>query len=228
MAQAEKVTVITSTHDRLKSLKEAVASVLSQSYRNWEHFIVSDGYDPRVKEYVRSLKDPRIKYLFTLRTKYPGNLQRNLALKFASGEYVFCLDDDNLIERQFMEKMTACFSDDKIGYTVCHILYDGDGILAPQFPLKLGGVDMLNYMVRTSLARRFGGWVPVNDYCADFYLIKKISRVSQGGFVPEILGWHRTLKAEDGPKNKKNRLSSTAIKINRFCYKVLCKIWLKF
>ena len=130
------VTVITPTCNRLESLKEAVASVYDQTYHNWEHFIVSDGYDKKVKQFVKTLRDERVKYLFTLRTKYNGNLQRNLALKYASGEYVLFLDDDNIIYRNYIEKMINGFVDEGIGYVICRIRYDGKGILDPRPPFR--------------------------------------------------------------------------------------------
>ena len=253
--QKERVTVITSTHNRLESLKESVNSIMNQTYQNWEYFIVSDGYDSRVRWFIKSLNEKRIKYLFTLETQYVGYLQRNLALKFASGKYVFCVDDDNIIYSDYIEKMVNSFVSEDIGYVICQIKYDGIGILYPQLPFQLNKIDMLNYMVRTSLARRVKGWVPY-DYQSDFKLISKISKISKGNFLPEVLGWHRTLP-ERREKTKEAKYfgilpyssklilpllkrilfkfnieldSNKPIKIyiNRLIYKILCKIWLKF
>jgi hypothetical protein len=50
-------------------------------------------------------------------------------------------------------------------------------------------------MIRTNLVRQVGGWIPVDCYSADFNIISKISKISKGNFVHEVLGWHRTLKA---------------------------------
>lgn len=61
------VSIITPTYNRLQSLKETVQCVRNQAYKNWEHIIVSDGYDPRVKEFVSSLKDARINFFIQCR-----------------------------------------------------------------------------------------------------------------------------------------------------------------
>jgi hypothetical protein len=58
------VSVITPTYRRLDKLKEAITSVRKQDYPKWEHIIVSDGYDPEVKEYIESIEDKRIKWVF--------------------------------------------------------------------------------------------------------------------------------------------------------------------
>jgi glycosyltransferase involved in cell wall biosynthesis len=189
-----KVTIITPTCNRLEGLKEAVASVYSQGYQNWEYFIISDGYDEKVKQFVKTLNDVRVKYFFTLKTEYVGNLQRNIALKYALGEYAFFLDDDNIIYKDYIKKMADCFINKDIGYAICQIDYDGMGVLSPQLPFELAKIDTLNFMVRTSLARQVGGWIPFDCYSADFNFISKISKISKGGFVPEVLGWHRTLQ----------------------------------
>ncbi len=196
MQQKRKVTIITPTFDRLDSLKEAVDCVIKQSYQNWEYFIVADGHDPRVRRLVQNLNDKRIKYLFTLHTGYVGHLQRTFALKFAKGEFVFCLDDDNIIRRDYIEKMVDGFTDKETGYVVCQIDYGDGRFIKPQLPLRVGNIDMLNYMVRTDLAKKVGGWIPFDLYEADYIFIAKISKISKGKFVPEILGVHRRLKKQ--------------------------------
>ncbi len=191
--QQMKATIITPTFNRPGVLKEAVDSVIDQTYHNFEHLIVADGHDPRVKLLIKNYKDDRIKYLFTLHLGYPGNLQRNLALKFAKGDVVLFLDDDNIINRDYIEKMVECFDNNEVGYAICKIVYDGIGIIDPQLPFKLRCIDSLNFMARTDLIRQIGGWIPYNLYSADFTIIEKISGISKGKFIPEVLGTHRNV-----------------------------------
>ncbi|MBI5210011.1 MAG: glycosyltransferase family 2 protein [Elusimicrobia bacterium] len=225
MDSDKKVTVITPTRNRLESLKKAIASLKAQTHRNWEHLIVSDGYDPRVRRLVESLGDPRVRFLFTPSTKCGGNPQRNLALKLATGEYVFGLDDDNLIEVGCIEKMAAAFVDESIGYATCHILYDGVGIMAPRPPFVLKEIDGLNFMVRTRLAREAGGWLPLDGGFTDFHLIEKVSRVSRGAEVPEVLGWHRRLEDEPADEEGWPLLEPLMIGVNRALCRLLCGVW---
>jgi hypothetical protein len=71
---------------------------------------------------------------------------------------------------------------------------------------------MLNYMVRTDLARQVGGWVPFDSYSADFNLINNISKISKGNSVPEVLGWHRTLSASNGAAQKSGTVTNWLLK----------------
>jgi glycosyltransferase involved in cell wall biosynthesis len=80
-----RVTIITPTYNRLNKLKEAIDSVLNQTYANWEHIIVADGYDDNVRELICYYNDPRVKYYYTMKLNVMGNYQRNYALKHAGG-----------------------------------------------------------------------------------------------------------------------------------------------
>lgn len=196
----KKVTVITPTYHRLASLKEAIECVRRQTYQNWEHLIISDGSDARVKSLVKSFQDQRIVYLHTFRTNNWGHSQRNWGLRFARGQYLMCLDDDNLIYDQYLERMFTAFDSEKIGYVVCQINYLGGKILSPKLPLESSSIDHLNFMIKTALVRKVGGWA--NHYEADFAMIKNISEISAGNFINDVLGTYRRLKGEPSGNNK--------------------------
>jgi GT2 family glycosyltransferase len=82
-------------------LKEAIESVLAQSYENWELCISDDASpEPHVREIVSqfSAKDSRIKTVF--RSERGGISQNsNSALQAAAGEYVCFLDHDDTLAR---------------------------------------------------------------------------------------------------------------------------------
>lgn len=184
-----KVTIITPTYRRIEKLKEGIQCVLDQSYENWEQIIVSDGYDKDVAELVEGLRNKKIAYHYTFPLHVMGNYQRNYALKFATGEFVLYLDDDNIIYEDCLKIMTQGFTSEEIGYVVCPIHY-GNGIKAPKHPLRHREVDLLNYMVRRSLVVKVWGQ-PVHG-SADFFLIDKISRLSKGNYLNDaIVGHHR-------------------------------------
>ena len=43
-------------------LREAVESILKQTYRNFEFIVLDDGSEERVAEVIKSYRDPRIIY----------------------------------------------------------------------------------------------------------------------------------------------------------------------
>jgi len=192
MKNRPHVTIITPTYNRLKSLKEAVDCVQKQTYPYWEHIIVADGPDPRVERLVRNLNDKRVRYFYTPRSKNWGSSQRNLGLKKARGKFVACLDDDNTIRKDYVKEMVKRFTSKKIGYVICYVRYHTSYVLKPKLPFEIGGIDMLNFMVRKELAKGMGGWT--SEYIQDFILIDKVSKISKGRFVKKILGKHGRLK----------------------------------
>src|ERR1700750_1510306 len=89
------VTVVIPTYNRLTLVQQAIASVIAQTYSNWELIIVDDGSDDGTREDIISMNDPRIKLL----TKpHVGNIAflRNAGVDEGSGEWLAFLDSDDL------------------------------------------------------------------------------------------------------------------------------------
>ncbi len=183
-----KVTVVTPTYKRLKPLAEAIESVQRQTYSNWEHIVVSDGYDGEARDLIRQTNDSRVHYYYTSHMNIMGNYQRNFALNYATGEFLIYLDDDNILYANALSSMVSGFSSNDIGYVIGPILY-GKNIVNPKYPFKWGKIDLLNYMLRRDIVERV--WGQSMHACADFYLIEKISGISLGNYVDELIGHHR-------------------------------------
>ncbi len=107
-----KISVIMSSHNGEKFIKEAIDSVLSQTFGNFEFLIVQDGSTDLTPVILGdfSQKDPRIRIITN-----SGNIgltkSLNKAIRQARGEYIARMDDDDisLPERfakqiDFMEK----------------------------------------------------------------------------------------------------------------------------
>ncbi|MGE5294668.1 MAG: glycosyltransferase [Solirubrobacterales bacterium] len=87
------VSILLPTHNRRWCLPEALASVLQQTYRNLEVFVVRDGGED-VADVVRSFGDPRV--IFIDRKENRGKpYSLNEALQRTNGKYVAYLDDDD-------------------------------------------------------------------------------------------------------------------------------------
>lgn len=83
----------------LDLLREAVESVQSQLYKNWELCIADDAStDAQVITYLESLKaqDKRIKVVFRETNGHISNAS-NSALMLASGQYIALMDNDDLL-----------------------------------------------------------------------------------------------------------------------------------
>ncbi|MDD3051607.1 MAG: glycosyltransferase [Candidatus Cloacimonetes bacterium] len=88
------VSVIIPTYNRRKELKEAVNSVLNQTYQNFEILIINDNGED-VSALLESYNDDRIRHFRHTHNKGVA-VARNAGLLNAKGEYIAYLDDDDL------------------------------------------------------------------------------------------------------------------------------------
>jgi len=88
------ISVIIATRNRLGYLREAVASVQSQSFTEWELIVVDDCSQDGTWDWLESLDDERIRAL-RMQQHRERSAARNAGLRAARGEYVLFLDDDD-------------------------------------------------------------------------------------------------------------------------------------
>jgi len=89
------VSIILCTYNRAHLVARAIASVLTQSYRNWELIIIDDGSVDDTAQVVMPVvkSDPRIMYFYHANTGLARS--RNIGITLASGKYTTFLDSDD-------------------------------------------------------------------------------------------------------------------------------------
>jgi glycosyltransferase involved in cell wall biosynthesis len=89
------VSIILCTYNRAHLVKRAIASVLTQSYRNWELIIIDDGSTDDTSQVVMPVvkSDPRFTYFYHANQGLARS--RNIGITLASGEYTTFLDSDD-------------------------------------------------------------------------------------------------------------------------------------
>lgn len=97
------ISFIMPTYNRAYIIREAVESILAQTYSDWELVIVDDGSTDRTKELFEGIGDPRIRY-YNQENKGPA-AARNKALKLVKGDWIAYLDSDNTLFPNFLEVM---------------------------------------------------------------------------------------------------------------------------
>jgi glycosyltransferase involved in cell wall biosynthesis len=95
VTRAPAVSVVLPTYDREPLLREAVASVLGQTWPDWELIVADDGSRDGTRAYLESLGDSRIRPMFLPRTGDTTS-PRQAALAAARGRWVAFLDSDDL------------------------------------------------------------------------------------------------------------------------------------
>ena len=102
--EAPLVSVVIGTYDRWALLREAIASALRQSYKILEVIVSDDAGPKEIAEVVQSFNDLRIRYF---RNETNLGIGGNYAKAFLQvrGKYVTILNDDDLWEVQFVERL---------------------------------------------------------------------------------------------------------------------------
>lgn len=92
------VSVIVPCYNYGKYLAEALNSVLSQTYTNWECFIVNDGSLDNTEEVALEFTKADNRFIYIYQKKSGHSAARNNALKQAKGKFIQFLDADDFIE----------------------------------------------------------------------------------------------------------------------------------
>ena len=98
-----KVTVLMSVYNGEKYLREAVDSILGQTFKDFEFLIVNDGSTDKSGEILESYNDPRIEIINN--NKNIGiSKSRNKGLRIARGKYIAVMDADDISLPRRLEK----------------------------------------------------------------------------------------------------------------------------
>ncbi len=103
-----KVAVVLCACNAERYIKEAVDSVLSQSFKDFEFIIVENGSTDRTWEIIKSFRDSRIKAFQTPIKQLSFNL--NFAMLQTEAEYIARMDADDIARPQRLA-MQAAFLD---------------------------------------------------------------------------------------------------------------------
>lgn len=212
-----KVSIILPTYNRKNTLIEAMESVLSQTFSDFELIVIDDGSDDGTSDIMHDfLTDSRVKYLYQ---KNKGRSSaRNKGLNEASGEYITFLDSDDIYEPRKLEAQVNVL-DQNSDYDLVYCLfsfmkYDGEMLYNHKYPdYEFSGkvypeiitfrgsiITTPGVMVRKSAIQKAGFFDEKMNICEDLDLWRRISRYSRIFQIRENLIVIRL------PKNKKRPL----------------------
>jgi len=209
------VSIIMATRNREKLIPNAIASIIDQTYKNWELLIVNDG-GTDLEKIIANYSDSRIKYFKILDHKGKSHAN-NFAIKNSNAEIIAYLDDDdrwysNHLEvavRELMkyESRSAVYTD----YVQIDCIVNESG---NQFPVKkdvkeqkelrslpletMNFIPNLSFVHKKSLFDLTGNYDEGLDYYEDWDLFRRMSRVVHFVHISEITGeyWINKLRSE--------------------------------
>lgn len=98
------VSVIMPSYNAEKYIKEAIESVIAQTYKNWELFVIDDGSTDRTAEIARSYAEKDSRIILHRNSHNMGTAKtRNTGIKLANGEWIATLDSDDMWHLEKLE-----------------------------------------------------------------------------------------------------------------------------
>ena len=179
---SELVSVITGTWGRPKTILEAaIPSVARQTYQPIEHLIVTDGRDEELNKVLLAEGydfDGQFRKLVCLGRNWtePFANSSNAAIcrlvgtYLAAGEYMGCLDDDDLWDPEHVEGMVARFAETGADVVCSDFGYLHQGVVAAE--PRIGRVGTSTFMHRAGVLARAGSWLP-DGYDCDGKLLER-------------------------------------------------------
>jgi filamentous hemagglutinin family protein len=200
---AAKISIVMTTHNRDHYLGSAIASVLRQTYPDFELLIWDDGSTDRSVETAQSyaIRDPRIRVVAA------PHLGRTQALKAAiaqtTGEYIGWLDDDDLLSATALEATAAALdANPAIGMVYTDyvdineqgkVLGYGHRCRIPYSPQRLL-VDFMTFhfrLIRRTVFEQVGGINSEIELAEDYDLCLRLSEVTQVQHLKQALYYYR-------------------------------------
>ena len=201
------VSVIMPVHNRVKTIQDAVDSVLQQSYNNIELIVVDDGSDDGSKELLENIEDHRI-VLLTNENCKGVSAARNKGLEAANGKYIAYLDSDNLWDSRYLEAMVGAF----LKLPDAEALYSGQLLFKGEeehpYAVRFGSFNRslltnrnyidINALCHTKeLYKRIGGFDETLQRLVDYDLIMRMAETAEIYSVPVLLSHYYFDKADN-------------------------------
>lgn len=144
------ISVVVPAYNAESTIKDAIDSVIQQTYSNWELVICNDASSDGTLDTIKSLADDRIHILSNSRNLGEG-ATRDKAIAAAKGEWIAFLDADDVMEGSRLEKLfNATGGDSNIlafdNFLICH--HSSKGLLPwqPMRKSKVFGKSKSNYI----------------------------------------------------------------------------------
>jgi len=161
------VSVIIPCYNQAEYLRDAVESVVNQTYKDWECIIVNDGSPDNTSEIANRLINEYKQFNIKLLEKENGGLSdaRNAGIAISGGKYILPLDSDDKIAPTYLEETVAVLEKNP-DYD---IVYVDEQNFGETNHIHQKGVSTLQYLMQNN----------VHDYCS---LYRREVWASAGGY----------------------------------------------
>lgn len=193
------VTVLMSVYNGEKYLREAIESILNQTYRNIEFLILNDASTDTSAEIIQSYNDTRIRFLSnTENIKLTASLNKGIDL--ARGKYIARMDADDVSLPERIAKQVV-FMEQRPQVGLCGTYVQNIGMNDPYVPPYKTTHDEIKFklffethfphpaaMLRKSVLDEYNlKYDTVNKVAQDYELWNKMIDYCEVAIIPEPL-----------------------------------------
>ena len=219
------VSVVMPVYNAEKYLKEAIDSILSQTYPNFELVVVNDGSTDSSREIILSYADPRIRLIEN--EKNSGIVfTRNVGLMAAAGVYTATLDSDDIAVPDRLTRQVN-FLETNLTHGMCGSFYtviDGKGQVTKKVEFPVNHKDIITHLtinncfcnstilVRSPLAKELK-YREQYDIVEDYELWYRISKRAELANLP-FYGTYYRVHGNNISVSKMNDMFERVKKIN--------------
>lgn len=196
---APVISVILPVYNGAQYIAEAISSVISQTFEDWELIVINDGSTDDTLAIINKFIDPRIKVISRDNRGIVASLNEGLSI--ARGEFIARLDaDDVCLPHRFAKQLGVLSNPDigLVGSWAEKINQNGENLgLMDYLPLKHQDIKKYflrhnpfiqsSVIIRTSVLKEVGYYNPRFKVAEDYELWSRILAQSQGVNLPEPL-----------------------------------------
>jgi glycosyltransferase involved in cell wall biosynthesis len=194
------VTVVIPTWNRERLVEQAIASVVAQTYKNWELFVVDDGSTDDTVGRLTGLALPNVHVVRSTHLGHIGRL-RNLGATAGHGEFIAFLDSDDLWRPQKLEKQLGALQNSGANWSYTEYgLFAENGL---EIPLRSGKAPAISGHIVSALLKEETG------VCSCTLLVRRRQFEVIGGFCED----HRMSYRDDADIALRLARASEAIAI---------------
>jgi hypothetical protein len=215
---APVITVLMPVFNGERYLREAVASILNQSYGDFEFLIIDDGSTDRSAAIIDSYRDPRVRLV-----RHQANLglvpTLNRGLELARGKYVARMDcDDISLPDRFAKQVALLEAAPEIGVCGGWIEYFMGRELVLELPAEDQAIKqaLLTFnpmahptvMIRASVIERHRiRYDPDYPHVEDYELWSRLAALTGFANIPEVLLKYRIHLDQVGARQGKEQVA---------------------
>jgi glycosyltransferase involved in cell wall biosynthesis len=211
------VSVIVPTYNREKYIKQAIDSILQQTFTDFELIVVDDGSTDQTAELVQQIPDDRIRYVY--RENGGTSEAVNTGISHIRGEYFTKLDSDDLWEDTLLEDLVSSLeSNPQVGAVYARAQYIDEAgnkldrfrgwpMAFPENPFKsflfYDTSVTITTLIRRSAMDEVGIFDGSNICSEDWDYIIRVAKITKVIYLDKVLGYvrsHSSNKTGGDPK----------------------------